>query len=118
MDYGRRLDGRAAIGLDIFKERNANLVDVSKRALAEVEAIREDPSLSDVQIKIIDNQGENVTNSLTELADHLEAAPSEGLGSWVMLVPLPAEQYDVTTRIRDLAKDGLTEARDAAQRKP
>ena len=28
MDYGRRLDGRPAVGLDIFKERNANLVDV------------------------------------------------------------------------------------------
>ena len=26
MDYGRRLDGKPAVGLDIFKERNANLV--------------------------------------------------------------------------------------------
>ena len=35
MDYGRRLDGKPAVGLDIFKERNANLVEVSRRALAE-----------------------------------------------------------------------------------
>ncbi|WP_372013399.1 efflux RND transporter permease subunit [Pseudoxanthomonas sp. 10H] len=69
MDYGRRLDGKPAVGLDIFKERNANLVDVSSKALAEVEAIRAQPSLRDVQIKIIDNQGKNVTSSLLELAE-------------------------------------------------
>ena len=69
MDYGRRLDGKPAVGLDIFKERNANLVEVSRRALAEVEAIRAQPSLRDVQIKIIDNQGDNVTSSLLELAE-------------------------------------------------
>jgi len=69
MPYGRRLDGRPAIGLDIYKERNANLVEVSRLALAEVEAIRRQPSMSDVQIKIIDNQGKAVTSSLTELAE-------------------------------------------------
>ncbi|WP_133478356.1 efflux RND transporter permease subunit [Cognatilysobacter segetis] len=69
MDYGRRLDGRPAVGLDVYKERSANLVDVSARALKEVEAIRTDPALHDVQVKIIQNQGEDVTNSLTELAE-------------------------------------------------
>jgi len=69
MDYGRRLDGRPAVGLDIFKERNANLVDVSSKALAEVEAIRAQPHLRDVQVKIIENQGESVTSSLLELAE-------------------------------------------------
>ncbi|HEY0332791.1 MAG TPA: efflux RND transporter permease subunit [Stenotrophomonas sp.] len=69
MSYGRRLDGRPAIGLDIYKERNANLVEVSRAALAEVESIRKQPSMSDVQIKIIDNQGKAVTSSLTELAE-------------------------------------------------
>ncbi|RYE65242.1 MAG: efflux RND transporter permease subunit, partial [Oxalobacteraceae bacterium] len=69
MDYGRRLDGRKAVGLDIFKERNANLVEVSKNALKEVEEIKKEPSLSDLQIKIIENQGDNVTTSLIELAE-------------------------------------------------
>lgn len=69
LDYGRRLDGRPAIGLDIFKERNANLVEVSRNALNEVEEIRKDPALSDIRIIIIDNQGENVTSSLIELAE-------------------------------------------------
>jgi HAE1 family hydrophobic/amphiphilic exporter-1 len=66
---GRRLDGKKAVGLDIFKERNANLVEVSKNALKEVEEIRKEPSLSDLQIKIIENQGDNVTTSLIELAE-------------------------------------------------
>ncbi len=69
MDTSRRLDGERAVGLDIFKERNANLVQVSSAALAEVEAIRAQPDLSDLQIKIIENQGEDVTSSLTELAE-------------------------------------------------
>lgn len=69
MDYGRRLDGRPAIGLDIYKERSANLVEVSRAALAEVEQIRRQPALSDVQVKVIDNQGKAVTSSLTELAE-------------------------------------------------
>src|SRR5688572_26645476 len=69
MNYGRRLDGRPAVGLDIFKERNANLVEVSSKALAEVEAIQKRPELSDLRIIIIDNQGDNVTTSLLELAE-------------------------------------------------
>jgi HAE1 family hydrophobic/amphiphilic exporter-1 len=69
LSYGRRLDGRPAIGLDIFKERNANLVEVSRNALAEVEEIRKDPALSDVKVIIIENQGDNVTSSLLELAE-------------------------------------------------
>ncbi|MCW0411670.1 efflux RND transporter permease subunit [Xanthomonas sacchari] len=69
MSYGRRLDGRPAVGLDVFKERSANLVEVSRAVLAEVEQIRRQPALSDVQIKVIDNQGKAVTSSLAELAE-------------------------------------------------
>lgn len=69
MNYGRRLDGRPAVGIDVFKERNANLVEVSRNALNEVENIRKEPALQDVQIKVIDNQGDNVTRSLLDLAE-------------------------------------------------
>lgn len=69
MNYGRRLDGHPAIGLDVYKERSANLVEVSRAALAEVEAIRAQSSMRDVQIKVIDNQGRTVTSSLLELAE-------------------------------------------------
>ncbi len=69
IDYGRRLDGQPAVGLDIFKERSANLVEVSRTVLAEVEAISKDPALSGVQVKVIDDQGSAVTGSLVELAE-------------------------------------------------
>ncbi len=69
LNYGRRLDGRPAVGLDIFKERNANLVEVSRNALAEVEEIRKDPALNDIRVIIIEHQGDNVTSSLLERAE-------------------------------------------------
>lgn len=69
MDMGRRLDGRPAVGLDIFKERSANLVEVSRLALKEIDAIGADPALEGVQVKVVDDQGKAVTNSLVELAE-------------------------------------------------
>ena len=69
MDYGRRLDGRSAVGLDIFKERNANLVEVSSSVLREVEAIRAEPGMGGIDVKVIQNQGDEVTSSLMELAE-------------------------------------------------
>ena len=69
LETGRRLDGRPAIALDIYKERSANLVEVSKLALAEVEAIRSQPALSNIEVKVVQNQGEDVTSSLLELGE-------------------------------------------------
>jgi hydrophobic/amphiphilic exporter-1 (mainly G- bacteria), HAE1 family len=69
MDYGRRLDGRVAVGLDIFKERNANLVEVSRQVMAELADIREQPALSGIDLKVIQDQGKEVTSSLLELGE-------------------------------------------------
>lgn len=69
IDFGRRLDGQPAVGLNIFKERNANLVEVSRQALAEVDAIRAEPAMRDVQVKVIQDLGKDVTSSLLELAE-------------------------------------------------
>ncbi|TZF91379.1 efflux RND transporter permease subunit [Cognatilysobacter lacus] len=69
LDMGRRLEGRPAVGLDVFKDRNANLVDVSSATLAELDRIREEPAMRGIQAKVINNQGESVTSSLTELAE-------------------------------------------------
>jgi len=68
MDYGRRLEGRRVVGIDVFKERQANLVEVGFSVLDEAYQIAELPDFSDVQFKIIDNQAEGVTSSLSELA--------------------------------------------------
>jgi len=69
MNYGRRLEGRPAVGIDVFKERNANLVDVARTALAEIERIGQDPEFKGIQVTLIDNQGDNVTSSLLELTE-------------------------------------------------
>ncbi|HEX5755628.1 MAG TPA: efflux RND transporter permease subunit [Arenimonas sp.] len=68
MDYGRRLEGRPVVGLDVFKERQANLVDVGHAVLEEAYRIRELPEFSDIQFKIIHDQADGVTKSLSELA--------------------------------------------------
>lgn len=69
MDYGRRLDGRSAVGLEIFKERNANLVEVSRAALATLEEAKDAPGLRGIDFRVIQDTGAEVTESLLELAE-------------------------------------------------
>lgn len=68
MDYGRRLDGRPAVGIDVMKERSANLVDVSRRVLVEIEQISRQPAFQDIQLFVMHDQADGVTTSLSELA--------------------------------------------------
>ena len=69
LDMGRRLEGQPAVGLDIFKERSANLVEVSRSVLAEIEVIQNESALRDVRVTVIQNLGKDVTSSLLELAE-------------------------------------------------
>ncbi len=69
VDYGRRLDGRPAVGIDIFRERNANLVDVSREVLAELGRIASEPDFRDVQLNIISDQADGVKSSIKELVE-------------------------------------------------
>ncbi len=65
--FGRRLDGRPAVGLDIFREQSANLVDVARAVTAEIEQIKALPELQGVQVLVFDNQADSVTDSIKEL---------------------------------------------------
>jgi len=69
MNYGRRVDGRPAVGIDVFKERDANLVDLSRTVLAEIDAIRAEQTSDDISIDVRDDQGESVVSSLLSLAE-------------------------------------------------
>ena len=69
IDYGRRLDGQPAVGIDILRERNSNLVEVSSLVLAEIEQIRKVPELQGIQFNIIDDQADSVTSSINELVN-------------------------------------------------
>lgn len=68
IDYGRRLDGKPAVGINIFKERSANLVDVASRVFERLDAIAATPDFQGIQFKIISDQAKGVTSSLSELA--------------------------------------------------
>ncbi len=67
-DYERRLEGRYAIGLEVFKENDANLVEVGFAVLDEVNRIGNLPEFDGIDLLFFDNQAEGVTGSLAELA--------------------------------------------------
>jgi HAE1 family hydrophobic/amphiphilic exporter-1 len=67
--FGRRLDGRPAVGLDIFREQSANLVEVSRAVADEIEKIKTSPELRGIQVLVFDNQGDAVTSSILELIE-------------------------------------------------
>ena len=66
-EVGRHVDRRPAIGLDVFKTTQANVVDVVDRVLAAIDSARDLPSLQGVKIVTIGNQAESIRNSLTDL---------------------------------------------------
>ncbi|MEQ1439281.1 efflux RND transporter permease subunit [Fontimonas sp. SYSU GA230001] len=67
--YGRHLDGRYAVGVNVFKETGANLVEVADRALAEFEAVKRLPEMAGISLYVMDNTGDSVRSSLDDLLD-------------------------------------------------
>jgi HAE1 family hydrophobic/amphiphilic exporter-1 len=66
-NYGRHLDRKYAIGVAVSKTTGSNLVDVTDRVIAEVEEISELPQMQGINIFSLDNQGESVRDSLSDL---------------------------------------------------
>jgi HAE1 family hydrophobic/amphiphilic exporter-1 len=67
LGVGRRMDGQPAVGIDVFKSTQANVVDVADRVLAAVEEARKAPQLQGVQILVVGNQADSIRQSLREL---------------------------------------------------
>ncbi|MEZ5499387.1 MAG: efflux RND transporter permease subunit [Steroidobacteraceae bacterium] len=63
----RNLDGRPAVGLDVFKSTDANIVDVVDKALAVVESARQLPQMQGINIFVIDNQAQSIRSSLADV---------------------------------------------------
>jgi HAE1 family hydrophobic/amphiphilic exporter-1 len=63
----RRLDGAPAVGIDLFRENDSNLVEVAEAVWAEVELIKEDPALEGIRFITIGDQAESVSSSIDEL---------------------------------------------------
>lgn len=65
--YGRHLDRRYAIGLDVFKESGANMVEVSSRIIKEIHSIGELPEMEGISIYYMENLADGVVSSLNEV---------------------------------------------------
>jgi len=66
-EYGRHLDRKYAIGVAISKSTGSNMVDVTDRVMAEVEKISRLPQMQGINIFSLDNQGDSVRESLSDL---------------------------------------------------
>ncbi|MBO1255675.1 efflux RND transporter permease subunit [Alteromonas sp. 5E99-2] len=64
---GRHLDQTFAIGLDVFRESGANLVNVSDNVLKVVEEAKSNPAFRGINILYFNNEAKSVTSSLSNL---------------------------------------------------
>jgi HAE1 family hydrophobic/amphiphilic exporter-1 len=64
---GRHLDRSYAIGVNIFKESSANLVDVAGRVVTAVDEISESSQFSGINIFMMEDQAKGVIDSLSDL---------------------------------------------------
>ncbi|MEM7503205.1 MAG: efflux RND transporter permease subunit [Pseudomonadota bacterium] len=66
-DYGRHLDRNYAIAVSVSKSTGANMVEVADRVMAEVDEIGRLPQMQGIKIFDMDNQGDAVKESLSDL---------------------------------------------------
>ncbi|MEE9464631.1 MAG: efflux RND transporter permease subunit [Candidatus Neomarinimicrobiota bacterium] len=67
LDYGRHLDRKYAIGLDVFKTTGSNTVEVAERVIAEVDEIAKLPEMDGIRVIFLDNQAAGIVASINEL---------------------------------------------------
>ena len=82
LDYGRHLDRRYAIGLDVFKEGGANTVEVAERVVDEIHNVALLPEMAGIRIFYLDNMADGIVGSLNEL---LKSGVLGGLLAMVVL---------------------------------
>jgi hydrophobic/amphiphilic exporter-1 (mainly G- bacteria), HAE1 family len=66
-EEGRHLDQSFAVGFNIFRESNSNLVEVSKQTLKVINAAKEDPAFNGINLFIMQDEAQSVTSSLSDL---------------------------------------------------
>ena len=90
---GRHLDQSFAIGMDIYKESSANLVEVAERVLKVIEQTNNNPQFDGINLMIMDNMAQGVSDSLSDLL-------SAGLlGALLSVIVLYAFLRDVPTTL-------------------
>ncbi len=66
---GSRLNGRAAINVEVFADAGASPVAVSAQVRAVVETLRIDPSLGGIDVAVFEDQGAIILDTLGDLRD-------------------------------------------------
>ncbi|HVS32183.1 MAG TPA: efflux RND transporter permease subunit, partial [Thermoanaerobaculia bacterium] len=68
IEYGRHLDGKSAVALNVFKESTANTVEVVHAAMKVItEDIAADPLLEGIKLFTWDDQAQQITNGVNGL---------------------------------------------------
>lgn len=67
LNYGRHLNQTYAIGLNVFKESGANIVDVGKSVKKAVAEISKDPKMEGINLYFMDDMADGIVSSLNEL---------------------------------------------------
>ncbi|NNM31989.1 MAG: efflux RND transporter permease subunit, partial [Gemmatimonadetes bacterium] len=68
LEYGRHLDGNFAIGITVSAESKGNVVEICDELEARIAAMDSDPDLDGVNFLVWFNQGEEIRNTLNDLA--------------------------------------------------
>ena len=92
-DYGRHLDRSYAIGVAVSKSTGTNMVEVTDRVKAEVAKISQLPQMQGIKIFDLDNQGDSVRDSLSDLLN------AGMIGALLALVVLYLFLRQVTTTL-------------------
>ena len=90
---GRHLDQSYAVGFNIYRESNSNMVEVAERVMSVINAANENPAFNGINLYIMENEAESVTSSLSDLL-------SAGLlGSLLSLLVLYAFLRNITSTL-------------------
>jgi hydrophobic/amphiphilic exporter-1 (mainly G- bacteria), HAE1 family len=65
----RHLDGNPAVGLDVFKSTQANVVEVVERVMAVIEHNKTLPQMQGISVFVIGDQAEAIRTSLADLTE-------------------------------------------------
>ncbi len=68
IDVGRHLNRQYAVGINVTREAGANLVKTAKAVVAEMKKIEDLPDFKGIQLFVMNNQGDGVTQSLQDIA--------------------------------------------------
>jgi HAE1 family hydrophobic/amphiphilic exporter-1 len=67
--YERHLNQKYAIGLNVYKEAGANMVETSDRVMAEIEQVKQLGEMSGIRMVLFDDQATSVRTSLKDLVE-------------------------------------------------